>query len=69
MQDDTTENIKDKANAKMGEAGMDLNAYATRHPRRMWTGAFLIGMGTGLIASRARKEKSSFQKFMDQLRD
>jgi hypothetical protein len=69
MQDDQTEKIKDKASAKMGETATDLNAYATIHPLRMWTGAFLVGLGTGMVASRMHKEKSGFQKFVDQLRD
>lgn len=67
MQDEQTENIKDKAQAKAGDAAMGANAYVSRHPHRMWTGAFLVGLGTGVIASRMRKEKTGFQKFMDQI--
>jgi hypothetical protein len=66
MDDDQSQNIKDKAQGKIGETGMDMNAYATRHPRRMWTGAFLVGLGSGIMASKMKREKSALQKFMDQ---
>ena len=67
MQDDnTTENLKDKAK----EQADSLGSYASRHPRRMWTGAFLIGMGTGMIASHVKKDnRSSWQKLVDNFSD
>jgi len=58
------ENIQDQAKDKAGKLG----SYASRHPRRMWTGAFLMGMGAGMMAAK-NKKKSGFQKFIDQFGD
>lgn len=59
-------NMQDKAEEQMGH----LNSYASRHPRRMWTGAFLIGVGAGIVAARiSQDDRSAFQKFLDNFGD
>jgi hypothetical protein len=60
-QDEIKDNMSDQADSA--------NSYATRHPRRMWTSAFLIGVGAGMMAATKSKKKSSFQKFLDQFGD
>jgi hypothetical protein len=47
----------------------DLGKYA-RHPLRTAGTAFLVGIGAGMMASKARKHnRSALQKFFDQLSD
>lgn len=47
----------------------DLNVYARRHPRRMWSGMFLAGtaIGAGLMAAKKSHDKNGLQKFLDQI--
>jgi hypothetical protein len=47
----------------------DTEAMGTmsRHPLRTSGGAFLIGLGAGMMAAKMRKQKTPLQKFMDQL--
>ncbi len=56
-----TDNIKEEIDQ------MDDTGTMSRHPIRTAGSAFLIGMGAGMMASKMRKEKSSWQKFMDQI--
>ena len=45
----------------------DIGNYAVRHPRRMYSTAFLVGVGAGLMASKMKKQdKTALQKVMDQ---
>jgi len=45
----------------------DIGHYAARHPRRMYSTAFLVGVGAGLMASKMKKQdKTALQKVMDQ---
>jgi hypothetical protein len=57
------------ANNKAQNAGEDMSNYAARHPRRMWSGAFLMGtaLGASLMAARKNHDKNALQKFMDQI--
>ncbi|MBX4190642.1 hypothetical protein KW794_00990 [Candidatus Saccharibacteria bacterium] len=47
----------------------DLGSYAAKHPRRMYSGLFLVGtaLGASLMAARKNHDKNALQKFMDQL--
>lgn len=64
--DSTTSNVKDKAKEKAD----NVSGYASTHPRKMWAGAFLMGMGAGLLAAKTKKDdRSSLQKFIDHFGD
>lgn len=47
----------------------DLNSYAVKHPRRMYTGMLALGtvLGASLMAAKKNSEKSPIQKFLDQI--
>jgi hypothetical protein len=47
----------------------NLGVYAKRHPRRMWSGAFLVGtaLGASMMAAKKNHDKNALQKFMDQI--
>jgi hypothetical protein len=46
-----------------------MDSYAKKHPRRMWSGAFIAGtaLGAGLMAAKKNQDKNALQRFMDQL--
>jgi hypothetical protein len=51
------------------KTAQDMNSYAARHPRRMYSGMFLVGtaLGASIMAAKKNHDKSAVQKFMDQL--
>lgn len=67
MDDDSTASkVKDTAKDKMDSAG----GYASRHPRRMWTGAFLVGLGAGMMATKMKQDnRSNIEKLIDHFSD
>ena len=56
-------------NNKAEETAQNMSDYATRHPRRMWSGAFLVGtaLGATLMAAKKSHDKNAVQKFLDSL--
>jgi hypothetical protein len=44
-------------------------SYASRHPRRMYSGMFLVGtaLGASLMAAKKNHDKNPVQKFLDNL--
>jgi hypothetical protein len=46
-------------------------SYSQRHPVRMASGMLMLGatLGASLMAAKKKQEKSSLQKFLDQLSD
>lgn len=47
----------------------DLGTYAKRHPRRMYSGLFLMGtaLGASMMAAKKNRDRNVLQKFMDQI--
>jgi hypothetical protein len=57
------------ANDKTDKAADELSDYSARHPRRMWSGMFLVGtaLGASLMAAKKNRDRSAVQKFLDQI--
>jgi hypothetical protein len=57
------------AHDKAEDAKENLNNYASRHPRRMWSSMFLMGtaLGATIMAAKKNHDKNAFQRFMDQI--
>jgi hypothetical protein len=57
------------ANDKADDATQHMNNYASRHPRRIWSGALLVGtaLGASLMAAKKNRDKNALQKFVDQI--
>jgi hypothetical protein len=55
------------ADKKMGNEEMD--TYAKKHPRRMYSGLFLVGtaLGASMMAAKKNRDRSALQKLMDQI--
>jgi len=47
----------------------EISKYAAKHPRRMYSGMFLVGtaVGASLMAAKKSRERNALQKFMDQI--
>jgi hypothetical protein len=47
----------------------DMGGYARKHPRRMYSGMFLVGtaLGASLMAAKKNRDRNVLQKFMDQI--
>lgn len=57
------------AQTKTDKAADEMSDYASRHPRRMWSGAFLAGtaIGAGLMAAKKNHDKNALHRFIDNL--
>lgn len=57
------------ADNKTDKAAEDMNNYAAKHPRRMYTGMFALGtaLGASVMAAKKSRDKNALQKFMDQI--
>lgn len=60
--------MADSAN-KARDAAQNMGNYASRHPRRMASGMFLIGtaIGASLMATKKNRDRNAVQKFLDQI--
>jgi hypothetical protein len=47
----------------------DMGTYARRHPRRMYSGMFIVGtaLGASMMAAKKNRDRNVLQKFMDQI--
>jgi hypothetical protein len=47
----------------------DMNNYARKHPRRMYSGMFLVGtaIGASLMAAKKNHYKNAVQKFLENI--
>lgn len=57
------------ADNKADKAADEMGNYATKHPRRMYSGLFLMGtaVGASLMAAKKSRDRSALQKLMDQI--
>jgi hypothetical protein len=57
------------ADTKADKAAEDLGNYAAKHPRRMYSGMFIVGtaLGASMMAAKKNRDKNALQKFMDQI--
>jgi hypothetical protein len=55
------------ADKKIGNEETD--NYARKHPRRMYSGLFLVGtaLGASMMAAKKNRDRSALQKLMDQI--
>lgn len=55
--------------AQSRENNEDTGTYARRHPRRIYSGMFLVGtaLGAGMMAAKKNRDRSTLQKLMDQI--
>ena len=56
------------ADNKAKDATNHLGDYAAKHPRRMYSGMFVVGtaLGASMMAAKKNRDKNALQKFMDQ---
>jgi hypothetical protein len=47
----------------------EMNSYARKHPRRMYSGMFIMGtaLGASLMAAKKSRDRNALQKLMDQI--
>jgi hypothetical protein len=57
------------ADTKAEEKAEEMNNYAAKHPRRMYSSLFMLGtaIGAGLMAAKKNHDKNALQKFIDQI--
>jgi hypothetical protein len=55
--------------AQSKENSEDMGTYARRHPRRMYSGMFLVGtaLGAGMMAAKKNRDRNTLQKLMNQI--
>ena len=57
------------AEDKVNKAANNMGSYASRHPRRMYSGLFALGtaVGASVMAAKKNHDKNALHKFMDQI--